>query len=37
MAKDHAASEDYIFLGPVTVDIETDDELSPGMVLCPAR
>ena len=33
MANDHAGAEDYVFLGPVTVSMETDDDLSAGMVL----
>lgn len=33
VAKDHAEVEHYTFLGPVTVTMETDDQLSPGMVL----
>ena len=33
VAKDHAASEYYSFVGPVSVEIETDDDLSPGMLL----
>jgi hypothetical protein len=33
VAKDHARAEDYNFVGPVSVDIETDDDLSPGMML----
>jgi hypothetical protein len=33
VAKDHAVSEDYSFVGPVSVAIETDDDLSPGMLL----
>jgi hypothetical protein len=33
VAKDHAVAEDYSFVGPVSVDIETDDSLSPGMLL----
>jgi hypothetical protein len=33
VAKDHADIERYTFLGPVTVKINTDEELSPGMVL----
>ena len=30
VAKDHADIERYMFLGPVTVNIETDEDLSPG-------
>ncbi|HWG73443.1 MAG TPA: DUF3662 and FHA domain-containing protein [Acidimicrobiales bacterium] len=33
VAKDHARSEAYSFVGPVEVDLETDDDLSPGVVL----
>ena len=33
VARDHAAAEDYVFLGPVTVTMETDDDLARGMVL----
>ena len=33
VAKDHAEVEGYTFLGPVTVAMETDDQLSPGIVL----
>ena len=33
VAKDHADVERYTFLGPVTVEIKTDEDLSPGMVL----
>lgn len=33
VATDHAEVERYSFLGPVTVKMETDDQLSPGMVL----
>ena len=33
VARDHADIEHYQFLGPVTVEMETDDQLSPGMVL----
>ena len=33
VAKDHADIERYTFLGPVTIDMETDEDLSPGMVL----
>ena len=33
VAKDHAEVERYSFLGPVTIAMETDDQLSPGMVL----
>jgi hypothetical protein len=33
VAKDHADVEGYTFLGPVTVTMETDDQLSPGIVL----
>ncbi|HUJ67567.1 MAG TPA: DUF3662 and FHA domain-containing protein [Acidimicrobiales bacterium] len=33
VAKDHADIERYTFLGPVTVEIKTDEDLSPGMVL----
>jgi hypothetical protein len=33
VAKDHAKQEDYTFLGPVSVAIETDDALRPGTLL----
>jgi Protein of unknown function (DUF3662)/FHA domain len=33
VAEDHAQVERYSFLGPVTVTMKTDPELSPGMVL----
>lgn len=33
VARDHAEIERYSFLGPVTVVMESDDQLSPGMVL----
>jgi hypothetical protein len=33
VAKDHAEVERYSFLGPVTVTMEPDESLSPGMVL----
>jgi hypothetical protein len=33
VAKDHAEVEQYSFLGPVSVVMETDDQLSQGMVL----
>ena len=33
VAHEHAQVEGYVFLGPVTVTIETDEDLSPGMVL----
>jgi hypothetical protein len=33
VARDHARSENYIFLGPVKVTMETDHDPSPGMVL----
>jgi hypothetical protein len=33
VAEDHAHVERYSFLGPVTVTMKTDSELSPGMVL----
>jgi hypothetical protein len=33
VAKDHADVERYTFLGPVTISMETDPDLSPGMVL----
>ena len=33
VAKDHAEVERYNFLGPVTVTMETDDDLAPGIVL----
>jgi hypothetical protein len=32
VARDHAAAENYIFLGPVSVTMETDDDLGPGMI-----
>lgn len=33
VAKDHARSEGYTFIGPVEVELETDDDLSPGMLV----
>lgn len=33
VARDHAEIERYSFLGPITVEMETDDQLTPGMVL----
>jgi hypothetical protein len=33
VARDHAKVENYVFLGPVTVTMETDDDLGAGMVL----
>ena len=33
VARDHADIERYSFLGPVSVEMETDPQLSPGMVL----
>jgi len=33
VAKDHAHTEGYTFVGPVDVHIETDHDLSPGVVL----
>jgi hypothetical protein len=33
VAQDHAAAENYVFLGPVTVVMETDTDLTAGMVL----
>ena len=33
VARDHAEVERYTFLGPVTVVMETDEQLSPGVVL----
>jgi hypothetical protein len=33
VARDHASAENYVFLGPITVDMETDEDLGPGMVL----
>jgi hypothetical protein len=33
VATDHAHSESYSFLGPVEVELETDDDLSPGMLV----
>jgi hypothetical protein len=33
VARDHAAIERYSFVGPVSVEMETDTQLSPGMVL----
>ena len=33
VARDHAKAENYVFLGPVTVTMETDDDLGGGMVL----
>jgi hypothetical protein len=32
VARDHAEIEHYTFLGPVSVSIESDDSMSPGMV-----
>jgi hypothetical protein len=32
-ARDHADAEGYVFIGPVSVEIHTDDGLSPGMLL----
>jgi hypothetical protein len=32
-ARDHARAEGYHFVGPVTVDLETDPSLTPGMFL----
>jgi hypothetical protein len=33
VARDHARAENYVFLGPVHVTMETHDDLGPGMVL----
>jgi hypothetical protein len=33
VAKEHAEAEKYHFLGPVTIEMETDGDLSPGMLL----
>jgi hypothetical protein len=33
VAQDHAREDGYVFLGPVTVTIEADDDLSPGRML----
>jgi Protein of unknown function (DUF3662)/FHA domain len=33
VAREHANAEHYVFLGPVTVTMETHDDLGPGMVL----
>jgi hypothetical protein len=33
VARDHARAENYVFLGPVSVTMETDEDLGPGMVL----
>ena len=33
VAEEHASSERYLFLGPVTVTMETDDDLAAGMAL----
>lgn len=33
VVKEHAGDEGYVFLGPVTVSIETDPELAPGRLL----
>ena len=33
VARDHAEIERYTFVGPVSVTMETDDQLAPGMVL----
>jgi hypothetical protein len=33
MARDHARGEGYLFLGAVTVDLFTDHDLTPGMLL----
>ena len=33
VARDHAEIERYSFVGPVSVEMETDQQLSPGMVL----
>ncbi len=32
VARDHASAENYVFLGPVTVTMETDDDLAAGML-----
>jgi Protein of unknown function (DUF3662)/FHA domain len=33
VAKDHAKTEGYTFLGPVTITVDTDDSLKPGTLL----
>jgi Protein of unknown function (DUF3662)/FHA domain len=33
VAKDHAKTEGYTFLGPVTITVDTDDSLRPGTLL----
>ena len=33
VAREHAREENYIFLGPVAVDLTTDPDLTPGMLL----
>jgi hypothetical protein len=33
VARDHAKAENYVLLGPISVTIEADQELSPGMLL----
>jgi hypothetical protein len=37
VAEEHAANERYVFLGPVTVSMHTDEELSAGMALVSAQ
>ena len=32
-AREHAHTEDYLFLGPVEIEISTDDDLTPGTML----
>jgi Protein of unknown function (DUF3662)/FHA domain len=32
-ARDHARTEDYLFLGPVEVELSTDEDLTPGTML----
>ena len=33
VARDHAQTENYVFLGPVSVNMQTDDDLSAGLLL----
>ena len=33
VAREHASAERYVLLGPVTITMETDDDLAAGMVL----
>src|ERR1700726_3131883 len=37
MARDHARSSGYLFLGAVSVELSPDPDLSPGMLMWPAR